>query len=78
MRLTRKFALAGAVVLGSLIPTQAASAHAVHVETPSGQSHCRDLGSFSGNFGHQGHSHGHVVAIAHQDAGAASFGALCG
>ena len=76
MRPMRKAALVGAVVLGSLVPAQAASSHAVHVATPSGQSHCQNLGSFTGNFGHAGHVNGHPVAIAHQS-GAASFGALC-
>ena len=53
-----------------------ASAHFVHVTTPSGETHCTFLGG-PGNPGHMGHSHGHLQAIAHSGSDVATFGGPC-
>ncbi len=50
-----------------------ASAHFVSVSTPSGQSNCQFLGG-PGNPNHQGHSHGHVQAIAHERSATVTIG----
>ena len=53
-----------------------ALAHFVHVDTPSGQSNCHFLGG-PGNPGHEGHSHGHVHVIAHEQSDTMRFGGPC-
>lgn len=50
-----------------------AFAHFVSVSTPSGQTNCQFLGG-PGNPGHQGHSHGHLQAIAHERSATVTIG----
>ena len=50
-----------------------AAAHFVSVQTPSGETNCQFLGG-PGNPGHQGHSHGHVQAIAHEQSETVAIG----
>ena len=76
MRSTRKVALVGAVVVGALVPAQAASAHWIHVDTPSGQTNCHFLGG-PGNPGHAGHVNGHSVALQHHENAAVAFAGPC-
>ena len=76
MRTTARVAVVAVVSALPLLAASPASAHAVHVHTPSGQSHCQFLGG-PGNLLHAGHSHGHTKAIAHSGSEVATFGAPC-
>lgn len=76
MRTTARVAVVAVVAALPLLAASPASAHWVHVDTPSGQSTCQFLGG-PGNPGHAGHSHGHPAAIAHSGSEVAAFGGPC-
>lgn len=67
--------IAGAVVAGAFVlgSSGVAFGHSVSVETSSGQTNCQFMGG-PGNPGHQGHSHGHPQAIAHEQSETVSIG----
>ena len=76
MRTTARVAVVSVVAALPLLAATPASAHWVHVDTPSGQSTCQFLGG-QGNPGHPGHSHGHTKAIAHSGSEVAAFAGPC-